>query len=103
MAGLAALTPGPRRPLTVMGEIPAALLAALAAGLRRPLTVMGEIPTALLAALTAGLRRPLTVMGEIPTALLTALGKIASSAAMLGFRISLHLIPLSSGLRFANR
>jgi hypothetical protein len=92
MAGLAALTPGPRRPLTVMGEIPAALLAALTAGLRRPLTVMGEIPTALLTALMPGLSRAFTV-----------LGKIASSAAMLGFRISHLLIPLSSGLRFANR
>ena len=29
----------------------------------------------------------------------TVLGKIASSAAMLGFRSSYRLIPLSSGLR----
>jgi hypothetical protein len=53
---------------------------------------MGEIPTALLTALMPGLSRAFTV-----------LGKIASSAAMLGFRISHRLIPLSSGLRFANR
>jgi hypothetical protein len=92
MAGLASLLPGLRGPLTVMSEIPAALLAALMPGLRRPLAVTGEIPTALLTSFMPGLSRAFTV-----------LGKIASSAAMLGFRISHRLIPLSRGLRFTNR